>query len=91
MKVNIHYCEWLGEGIAEVYSKEIEIGSGSVDVFVKEMQKLVGGYFEIVRHAGKLLYVDEEGLLKRKPLNPWAMQRGLKLVGTVVEVSEEVA
>jgi hypothetical protein len=44
--------------------------SGSLTL--TRMQHLVGGYIEVVRidgGAGAILVVDEEGLLKQKPLN----------------------
>ena len=35
-----------------------------------ELQEMVGGYIETVRTPnGMILVVDEEGLLKRKPIN----------------------
>jgi Domain of unknown function (DUF3846) len=37
---------------------------------VRELQTLVGGYIEVLRTIdGKYLVVDEEGKLKKKPLN----------------------
>jgi hypothetical protein len=37
---------------------------------VNELQILVGGYVEVVNtHDGRYLVLDEEGKLKRKPLN----------------------
>lgn len=45
-----------------------------VPLTLEHMQKLVGGYVEFVTIGGsperrELLIVDEEGLLKRKPVN----------------------
>jgi hypothetical protein len=40
---------------------------------LENMQLLVGGYVEFVRiSTGELLVIDEEGLLKEKPLNEQA-------------------
>lgn len=89
VKAILHSCEWMGDRITKISNDWVEIDNSSTEAFVNHMQKLVGGYFEIVRHNGKLLYVDDEGLLKNKPLNFWASQKGLHLVGNVVEVDQE--
>jgi len=42
------------------------------DFQLEELQKFVGGYFELVRcpmHPQHVLVVDEEGLVKDKPVN----------------------
>lgn len=83
----MHKCEWIGANLAEAYTCEIQLESENIKSRVKELQELVGGYFDVVRYKDKLLYVDDEGLLKNKPLNPWATERGLHLVGTIIEVN----
>jgi hypothetical protein len=44
--------------------------SNGVHWNLAELQTLVGGYIEVARtNDGKYLIIDEEGKLKRKPLN----------------------
>ena len=51
-----------------------------------ELQEAIGGYIELVSLAsGKLLIVDEEGLLKSLPINTKASMLARKpIVGTVI-------
>lgn len=38
-----------------------------------QLQQVVGGYIELIYLPhGKIIVIDEEGKLKRKPLNAWA-------------------
>lgn len=63
-------------------SKLIEI-----DNELEALQKAVGGYIETVSIAEDCcLIVDEEGLLKGKPINPTASRLGAPLVGDVLVV-----
>ena len=53
-------------------TENIEPANGSVFT-LKELQHAVGGYIQIVsittgEHSGKLLIVDEEGLIKPNPI-----------------------
>lgn len=55
--------------------------------YLKDLQAAIGGYIEIVKPRGVLddgrplvMVVDEEGLVKNRPLNPM----GCALYGTVV-------
>jgi hypothetical protein len=41
---------------------------------LKELQKMVGGYIQIVETKGKQIIMDEEGKLKDKPLNEEATE-----------------
>ena len=56
---------------------------------LKELQNLVGGYIEPVRHIqglpkGKLVLVNEEGLLLDLPPNPWIPG----IVGNVIVMND---
>ena len=55
------------------------------DDLLSQLQSLVGGYIEIVRLShGKVLVVNEEGLLENLPTNPhWP-----RLVGNVVLMND---
>ena len=53
---------------------EIEPKNGK-DFKLDELQKIVGGYIEIVYLlGGKIMVVDEEGKLKGYPMNPKATE-----------------
>ena len=61
---------------------------------LKELQKMVGGYIEIVHLAnGDQMIIDEEGKLKEKPVNMEATELWLGdvpadfIVGTAVVLS----
>lgn len=57
-----------------------------------DLQALVGGYIEIAWHgpAGDVLFVDEEGLLKRPTVGFWFAGRpGQNLVGRGLIVGRE--
>jgi hypothetical protein len=56
------------------------------DTSLESMQKTVGGYIEIVYLPdGRMMVVDEEGLLKNKDLNIVASQlAGQQIVGDVI-------
>lgn len=64
---------------------KVEPKNGS-DFQLEELQKFVGGYIEIVRlNDSELLVVDEEGLLKHRPLNVTASRdAGFMVVGDVL-------
>lgn len=85
MKAIVHVSKWsvIGEEV-EVNDYEIEI---SDKTSLEQLQEIVGGYIEVVRFKEKDLIVNEEGLLHGLPLNYWAMQNGLNLVGTIVEIN----
>ena len=53
---------------------------------LKEMQKLVGGYIEVIYlDSGDQMIVDEEGLLKQKEINRDAsIIKGNVIVGNVI-------
>ena len=44
------------------------------DPSLKQAQKFVGGYVEMVRVGSGILLVDEEGMLKNKEVNAYASQ-----------------
>ena len=56
------------------------------DLELDTLQKAVGGYIELVHiGGGKVLIVDEEGLIKQKPVNYRATEMsGRSIVGDVV-------
>lgn len=49
---------------------------------VKEIQKVIGGYFECVPYGNNLIVMDEEGKLKNYEPNITVMHYGT-LVGTI--------
>jgi hypothetical protein len=50
--------------------REVISPANGVNWSLEELQRLVGGYIEVGRTtAGQFLVLDEEGKLKRKPLN----------------------
>ena len=56
---------------------------------LEELQGFVGGYIESVYMSGKVAFVDEEGLLKRKPYNFLGSKAvGQHLVGDVIVCDE---
>lgn len=58
---------------------------------LKEKQDAVGGYIEVVyTRAGKVLIVNEEGLIKGLPFNAKASEiAGQQIVGDVICLNEE--
>ena len=75
--------------------EDIESANGKVFTLA-ELQKAVGGYVQIVQittgeHSGKLMVVDEEGLLKPDPiLNIEASKiAGQHIVGQVIIISKD--
>lgn len=69
------------EGKAEIIEIENEL---------EALQRAVGGYIETVTIAEDCcLIVDEEGLLKGKPINHLASRLGRPLVGDVLVVGVE--
>ncbi len=62
----------------------------TIEPDLEVLQGLVGGYIEGVSHNGHRAYVDEEGLLKRKPLNPTAsLVLKREIVGTAVFIGND--
>ena len=64
------------------------------DIFraeLKSLQDLVGGYIQAVQILdGGVMLVDEDGLMKRLPLNPVASRiAGTQIVGTAVVVGSD--
>lgn len=47
---------------------------------LETLQKLVGGYIEVININGKDLILNEEGLLLDLPLNPWSQYLTFKTV-----------
>jgi len=60
-------------------------------IILKEMQKFVGGYIEIIHlPKNKIMVVNEEGLLKKLPLNITAANIAERqIVGNVIVMSEK--
>jgi len=64
------------------------------DIFtseIKGLQDLVGGYVQEVHILdGGVMLVDEDGLMKQLPPNPWATRiAGTPIVGTAVIVGSD--
>lgn len=61
-----------------------------IKLTLQQMQEAVGGYIQIIRlKSGKFLLVDEEGLLKGKPVNIQAsLLCGLRIVGDALLTNE---
>ena len=73
------------DGIAE--EKTIEGG----DKLIPNLQSELGGYLEPLRYVdgvpkGKILLVDEDGLMKELPLNPWIQGGGI--VGPIIMMND---
>lgn len=87
MKATIYKCEWadVDKTTALVDKKEITLKKDE-DARLSQLQKIVGGWIDIYNHQGDDLVIDDEGLVKGKPLNFWAYKNGLKLFGTIVRV-----
>jgi hypothetical protein len=62
----------------------VDAGNGK-QFQLEELQRLVGGYIQIVgRIGGKLVYADEDGTPKGLPVNRIASEKlGKVIVGTV--------
>lgn len=60
---------------------------------LERLQAEIGGYVEIVdQDAGSVMYGDEDGLVKRLPINETASHlAGRQIVGVVVVVSHREA
>ena len=57
---------------------------------LEKCQEFVGGYIEIVRYGNKQIVVDEEGLLKGKPINVDATEEANRtVVGDAMVLSGE--
>jgi hypothetical protein len=62
---------------------------GTIEPTLEELQRLVGGYIEVVRNSGHLALVDEEGRLKRLAPNVTAsMVLNCPIVGTALFVGD---
>ena len=83
MKATVHECIWIIEGqVSRFESFPLEFDENN---FLELFQKIVGGYIDIVHMDDKDIVVHDEGLLYNQPLNPWAKQNNLYLVGTIIE------
>ena len=85
MKAIVHKSEW-GDADRTLIMGTDETLELSDNYTLGDLQFLVGGNIELVHYEGKHLIVNEEGRLKGLPLNLWADNRGLHLVGNVVEL-----
>tara|TARA_R100001463_G_scaffold85170_1_gene140069 strand:- start:412 stop:672 length:261 start_codon:yes stop_codon:yes gene_type:complete len=57
---------------------------------LEKCQEFVGGYIEIVHYGNKQIVVDEEGLLKGKPINVDATEEANRtIVGDAMVLSGE--
>ena len=66
--------------------------ANNTDFKLREVQKLVGGYVEVVYlRDGRIMLVDEEGLLKGSPLNRAASRMaGRPIVGNAVVMPNDM-
>lgn len=66
--------------------------ANNTDFKLREVQKLVGGYVEVVYlRDGRIMLVDEEGLLKQLPLNRAASRMaGRPIVGNAVVMPNDM-
>ena len=76
-------------------AEHIEPASGSVFT-LEELQQAVGGYIQIVsittgEHSGRLMAVDEEGLIKPNPIPNKEASRiaGQQIVGQVIVIDRD--
>ena len=75
-------------GITVVGAKKEIVPADGKKLTLEEMQAAVGGYIErvVIPKVGEM-YVDEEGLLKGKPINQMAsLIAGMPIVGDVLIV-----
>lgn len=72
-------------------AKEVMPANGT-DFQLREVQKMVGGYVEVVYlRDGRVMLVDEEGLLKGAPLNREASRMaGRPIVGPAVVMPNDM-
>lgn len=47
---------------------------------LETLQKLVGGYIEVININGKDLILNEEGIILELPMNPWSQYLTFKTV-----------
>ena len=86
----ILFCNKEGENMAFIINasgNETEvIPKNGTNFELDELQEAIGGYIELVSlTGGKLLIVDEEGLLKSLPINTKASMLARKpIVGTAI-------
>lgn len=85
MKATIHECTQVDELDLVITSQtEVELPEDSLSF----LQKHVGGYIDIYHHkpTGRDWVLNDEGLLLGMPLNPFAWEQGVQLVGTIIEI-----
>jgi hypothetical protein len=83
--------------IIKVNSQTVNIEPLNGSVFsLDELQKAVGGYIQILsittgEYAGKLMVVDEEGLLKLNPVvnKTASLIAGQRIVGQVIIIDKD--
>jgi len=87
MKATIHKVEWIDKEKRAVltYKQEVNLPCNTASR-LKALQAYVGGWIDIYHHNGDDLVINDEGYIIGEPLNNWALDQGLKLFGTIVQV-----
>jgi len=77
--------------IVKVDGEEIAIQpDNGVEFLLEEMQSIVGGYIEVLYLSdGRLMVVNEEGLLRKLPFNPIATTMASRIIVGDVLVCEQ--
>jgi hypothetical protein len=72
--------------------EKVVMPANGTDFKLREVQKMVGGYVEVVRlRDGRIMLVDEEGLLKGLPLNRAASRMaGRPIVGEALVMPDDM-
>lgn len=85
MKATLHKCYWIDKEnkVAHYSMEEIEITNKTP---LDSLQDLVGGYIEVYLHNGRHLIFNEDGLTLELPRNPFAVDNGFFIVGSIIEV-----
>lgn len=86
--------DWKPNQVAFVLSPDLQMRdiqpANGQEFQLEELQKIVGGFIEVLYLQNALMILDEEGKLKNKPTNKlatqiWRTEGGLDpIVGTVV-------
>lgn len=83
MKATVHKMEQTDNTI--IYFK-YDVILPDPDNRLEFFQKIVGGWIDIYHEKGRDLVFNDEALLLNLPLNYWAMEKGIPLRGSIVEV-----
>jgi len=85
MLATIHRSEWLNDNrdMSTFCQKTVELPR---DGLLEFLQEQVGGYIDIYHHQGRDWVINDEGLLLKLPGNLFAIEHGLNICGTIVEI-----